>query len=45
MCCAQVSPDASVPSSQAGSQVSNVDHSVCQAGLVQPDSGEVGACV
>ncbi len=45
MCWAQVSPDASVPSSQAGSQLSNVDHSVSQAGLDQPDSGEVGAAV
>src|ERR1017187_10463756 len=38
MCCAQVSPDATVPSSQAGSQVSNVDHAVSQAGLHQPAS-------
>ena len=43
MCCAQVNPDASVPSSQAGSQVSNVDHSVSHTGLVQPASGEAGA--
>src|SRR6516225_10276731 len=45
MCCAQVIPEASVPSSQAGSQLSNVDHSVSQAGLDQPPSGEVGAAV
>src|ERR1051326_2214811 len=45
MCCAQVRPDATVPSSQAGSQVSNVDHSVSQAGLDQPPSGVVGAAV
>src|SRR5579859_4449538 len=45
MCCAQVSPDASVPSSQAGSQPSNVDHSVSQAFLDQPFSGVVGAAV
>ena len=32
MCCAQVRPDAPLPSSQAGSQPSNVDHSVSQAG-------------
>jgi hypothetical protein len=43
MCCAQVRPEASLPSSQAGFQLSNVDHSVSQAGLVQPDRGEVGA--
>jgi hypothetical protein len=43
MCCAQVKPDASVPSSHAGSQDSKVDHSVSHAGLFQPDSGEVGA--
>ena len=42
---AQACPEASVPSSQAGSQVSNVDHSVSQAGLVQPDSAESGASV
>ena len=45
MCWAQVRPEASVLSSQAGSQVSNVDHSVSQAGLDQPDSGVVGASV
>src|SRR5262249_51433884 len=45
MCCAQVMPEASVPSSQAGSQPSNVDHSVSQAGLDQPPSGEAGAAV
>src|SRR5690348_5819154 len=43
MCCAQVRPDATVLSSQAGSQPSNVDHSVSQAGLDQPPSGVVGA--
>src|SRR6266487_5497667 len=45
MCCAQVRPEAPVPSSQAGSQVSNVDHSVSQAGLDQPPSGVAGAAV
>src|SRR6516164_4289999 len=45
MCCAQVTPEAPVPSSQAGSQLSNVDHSVWKAGLDQPLSGEVGAAV
>jgi hypothetical protein len=45
MFCAQVSPDASVPSSQAGSQLSKVDHSVSQAGLDHPDSGVAGASV
>src|ERR1700746_2253880 len=45
MCRAQVRPEASVPSSQAGSQLSNVDHSVSQAGLDQPPSGVAGAAV
>ncbi len=45
MCCAQVRPDASLLSSQAGSQPSKVDHSVSQAGFDQPDSGVVGASV
>jgi len=45
MFCAQVKPDAVVPSSQAGSHGWNVDHSVCQTGLVHPDSGDAGACV
>src|SRR5260370_3116898 len=45
MCCAQVTPDALVPSSQAGSKPSNVDHSLSKAGLDQPPSGEVGAAV
>jgi hypothetical protein len=41
ICPAQVSPDAGLPLSQSGSQLSKVDHSVSQAGLVQPDSGPV----
>ncbi len=45
MCWAQVSPDASVPSSQAGSQLSKVDHSVSQTGPCQPASGEAGGAV
>lgn len=45
MFCAQVKPDASVPSSQAGSQDSKVDHSVSQAGLLQPLSALAGAWV
>src|SRR5215831_7480380 len=45
MCWAQVSPEAALPSSQAGSQPSNVDHSVSQAGLVHPFSGDAGAWV
>ena len=40
MFCAQLNPDAVVLSSQAGSHVWNVDHSVSQTGLVQPASGD-----
>ena len=42
---AQLNPDAVVPSSQAGSQVWNVDHSVSQTGLVHPPSADAGASV
>jgi hypothetical protein len=42
MFCAQVKPESAVPSSQAVLQLSPVDHSVSQTGLVQPDSGEFG---
>ena len=45
MFCAQDSPEASVLSSQAGSQLSNVDHSVSHTGLDQPDSAELGGAL
>jgi len=45
MFCAQVNPEAVDPSSQAGSHVWNVDHSVSQTGLVHPASGDAGASV
>ena len=45
MRCAQVNPESAVPSSHEGSHVRPVlpNHSVSQAGLVQPDNGVVGA--
>src|SRR5262249_24853927 len=45
MFCAQVRPEALLWSSHAVSKRSKVDHSVCQAGLLQPESGVVGGKV